>query len=87
VPHCRLKGLDAPVAMLVKLKQSIDFESIDRQPVGLLFALIVPEDATEAHLQLLASVVERFNDPATLAKLNQCQSEDELFSIFTAARS
>lgn len=87
VPHCRLKGLSAPIALLAKLKQSIDYEAVDRQPVSILFALIVPEDATEAHLQLLASVVERFNDPATLAKLNQCQHEDELYTTFTAARS
>ena len=47
VPHCRLNGLQKPIAALVKLPQAIDFEAIDKAPVDILFALIVPADATD----------------------------------------
>lgn len=87
VPHCRLKGLNQPIAALVKLPRKIDFEAIDKAPVDLLFALIVPVDATDEHLQLLASVVERVNDASTLKKIRHCTDPETLFERFINAGS
>ncbi len=85
VPHCRLSSISQAVAMLIRLPKPIDFEAIDRAPVDMIFALVVPQDATDEHLQLLASVVERVNDPSSLAKLRQCQTSNELYELFTKA--
>ncbi len=82
LPHCRLANIDRPVAALVKLDEAVDFESPDRQPVDLMFALVVPETATDEHLQLLAAVVERFNDSDTVAALRDSRDPDELFRLF-----
>lgn len=82
VPHCRLDNLQQPVAALIKLPTAIDFEAIDHKPVDLIFALIVPSDATDEHLQLLASVVERFNDPENLKKIRQSPDTQSLYTRF-----
>lgn len=82
VPHCRLSNIDRPVAALAKLDEAVDFESPDRKPVDLLFALVVPEAATEEHLNLLAAVVERFNDADRVKTLRHARSNDELFERF-----
>ncbi|GGX70223.1 PTS sugar transporter subunit IIA [Saccharospirillum salsuginis] len=82
VPHCRLANVDRPVAALAKLDEAVDFESPDRKPVDLLFALVVPEAATEDHLNLLAAVVERFNDSSRVDTLRKARSTEELFERF-----
>ena len=82
VPHCRLNGLTEPTAMLINLPIAIDFDAIDRAPVDLIFALIVPSEATDEHLQLLASVVERVNNPVTLSHIRESQNSDQLFDRF-----
>jgi PTS system nitrogen regulatory IIA component len=83
VPHCRLNGLTKPTAALVRLPKSVDFEAIDKAPVDLIFALIVPTDATDEHLQLLASIVERVNDPNSLRRIRNCVTSEALFEQFT----
>ncbi len=82
VPHCRLAHIDRPVAALAKLDEAVDFESPDRKPVDLLFALVVPEAATEDHLNLLAAVVERFNDVDRVKSLRNTRTTEELFERF-----
>ena len=85
IPHCRLVGLDKPTAALVLLTNPIDFQAIDAKPVDLVFALVVPIDATDEHLQLLAMVVERVNDPKSLALIRQCPSAMALYEQFVGA--
>jgi PTS system nitrogen regulatory IIA component len=85
VPHCRLDGLSQPIAALIKLPTGIDFQAIDNAPVDLLFALIVPTDATDEHLQLLASVVERVNDPSNLKKIRKTNTPAALYEQFVGA--
>ncbi|WP_196160131.1 PTS sugar transporter subunit IIA [Reinekea sp. G2M2-21] len=82
VPHCRLNGLHSPIAALIKLPQGVDFEAIDKAPVDLIFALIVPTDATDEHLQLLASVVERVNNPDVLHVIRNATTSEALYEQF-----
>lgn len=82
VPHCRLSGIKEPVAALVKLPTHIDFDAIDQAPVNLLFALIVPMDATDEHLNLLAAVVERVSRPDSLELIHHCRTATELYDLF-----
>lgn len=82
VPHCRLAQIEQPIAALAKLDEAVDFESPDRKPVDLLFVLVVPEAATDDHLNLLAAVVERFNDSALVKALRQASDNQTLYQQF-----
>lgn len=62
VPHGRIKGLKAPLAAFVRLKDAIPFESPDGQPVKLLIFLLIPDHVTQQHLEILSEVAEMFSD-------------------------
>ena len=64
IPHGRIKTLKEPVCAFVRTAQAIAFESPDGQPVNLVFAMLVPEHATEAHLELLSELAQMFSDAA-----------------------
>lgn len=85
VPHCRLAGLTKPIAALTKLPSGIDFDAIDQAPVDLIFALIVPEEATDEHLELLAAIVEKVNNPDNLRKLKNSKTAQALYDQFVVA--
>lgn len=84
VPHCRIANLEEPVAALVRLTSTVDYDAVDKKPVDLVFALIVPEQATDDHLQLLAAAVERFHNSDTLQQLRRCETASELYQTFVA---
>jgi len=79
IPHCRIPNCTGVIGALLQLKEPIDYEAIDNQPVDLLFALIVPEEAHDEHLQTLASLAERFNQPSYLEQLRLAQNPEQLF--------
>ena len=62
IPHGRIKTLKEPVCAFVRTASPIAFESPDGQPVNLVFAMLVPEHATEAHLELLSELAQMFSD-------------------------
>lgn len=62
LPHARVKGLHQPLAAFMRLCSPIPFETPDGKPVSDLLVLLVPEHATEAHLELLAEVAQIFAD-------------------------
>lgn len=61
IPHCRLKQCDKTFAVLLHLEQPIDFDALDRQPVDLIFALLVPDEATDEHLQTLRMLAQKLS--------------------------
>jgi nitrogen PTS system EIIA component len=69
IPHGRIAKLAAPVGAFLRLKEPIPFEAPDGKPVDLLFFVLVPEKATEAHLQILAALAEMFSDDAMRRRL------------------
>lgn len=69
VPHGRIKGLKAPLAAFVRLKEAIPFESPDGQPVKLLIFLLIPDHVTQQHLEILSEVAEMFSDEALRLQL------------------
>lgn len=64
IPHGRIKGLKAPLAAFVRLKEAIPFESPDGQPVNLLIFLLIPDNVTQQHLEILSEIAEMFSDQA-----------------------
>jgi PTS system nitrogen regulatory IIA component len=87
IPHGRIKGLKAPMAAVVQLAQPIGFDAPDEQPVNLLIFLLVPEAATQKHLEILSEIAELLSDGALRAKLNGSASAGELHSLIAAWRS
>lgn len=81
IPHGRLSGLGEPIGAFVRLETAIDYDAIDRQPVDLLFALLVPEEATDAHLQLLAQLARMFSDATFSQRLRGSHSSQELYEL------
>ncbi len=62
IPHGRIKALKEPVCAFVRTAAAIPFEAPDGAPVSLVFAMLVPEHATEAHLELLSELAQMFSD-------------------------
>jgi PTS system nitrogen regulatory IIA component len=62
IPHGRIKGLKAPMAAVFQLANPIGFDAPDDQAVGLLIFLLVPEAATQKHLEILSEIAELLSD-------------------------
>ncbi len=62
IPHGRIKGLKEALGAFVRLAQAVPFDAPDGKPVSLLFVLLVPEQATEKHLQILSELAQMFSD-------------------------
>lgn len=82
LPHGRLKGLEKPVGAFTILEQQIDFDAIDQKPVNMIFALLVPEEATDEHLQLLAQLAKIFSNKEAKEKLLGASSPEAALLIF-----
>jgi len=79
IPHARIKDSDKTIAAVIKLNQGVDYDSPDQKPVDLLFALLVPENSTEEHLQLLAQLAEMFSNTEFVTKLRAANDAGELY--------
>jgi PTS system nitrogen regulatory IIA component len=64
IPHGRMRGLKRAVAAVVRLAEPIAFDAPDGRPVGLLVALLVPENASQEHLELLSELAQMLSDRA-----------------------
>jgi PTS system nitrogen regulatory IIA component len=80
IPHGRLKESDTTLAAFIKLQEGIDFDASDNQPVDLLFALLVPEEATDEHLQLLAQLARMFSDEELVRQLRSAPDAHSLLT-------
>jgi PTS system nitrogen regulatory IIA component len=83
IPHCRLPNCGKVIGALITLQNKVDFESIDDEPVDLLFVLLVPEQATDEHLQILASLARLFNEESFCAKLREAGDSKTLYDLAT----
>lgn len=71
IPHGRIKGLKEAVGALVRLSHPIAYDAPDGQPVNLVFVLLVPEKATDLHLQILSELAQMFSDRTLRERLLQ----------------
>jgi PTS system nitrogen regulatory IIA component len=81
-PHARLKGLRQPLAAYLRLRQPIPFDAPDGNPVEELFVLLVPQQATEAHLKLLAQAAQMFGDLFFHDHLRRQKNAADVYQIF-----
>lgn len=70
IPHGRVKGIKNAIGALVRLMHPVAFDAPDGKPVGVMFVLLVPEHATELHLQILSELAQLFSDTEMREQLN-----------------
>ncbi|MFV2031815.1 MAG: PTS sugar transporter subunit IIA [Gammaproteobacteria bacterium] len=85
VPHARLPELDTTIGCFIRLKQAVNFEAMDQQPVDLIFCIIIPEHATDEHLQILSSLAKIFSQDQIRADIRDASSADQIVRIIGAA--
>ncbi|MCD6681853.1 MAG: PTS sugar transporter subunit IIA [Burkholderiaceae bacterium] len=83
IPHGRIKGSKEAMAAVVRLAQPIPFDAPDGKPVGLLVFLLVPEAATEEHLELLSELAELLADTPTREALLACDDPVRMHRILS----
>ncbi len=83
IPHGKLASLDRLYGLFARLERPIHFESIDEQPVDLIFLLLAPESAGADHLKALARVSRLLRDKGVCEKLRGTDNADGLFALLT----
>ena len=87
IPHGRIKGLKSPMAAVFQMARPIGFDAPDEQPVGLLIFLLVPEAATQQHLEILSEIAELLSDSGLRERLIQCSDAAELHNMIASWKS
>ena len=83
IPHGKLAQLEKLQGMFVRLEVPVDFESIDDQPVDLIFLLLAPEEAGADHLKALARVSRLLRDKGMCEKLRGTEEADALYALLS----
>jgi len=87
LPHARLEDVTRIIGVFIKLERPLDYDSVDRQPVDLIFALFAPKDSGVDHLKALALVSRTMRDMAIVAKLRANVDPAKLHAILTENRT
>jgi nitrogen PTS system EIIA component len=82
IPHGRIKGLKQAAGAFLRLATPVPFDSPDGRPVNLLFILLVPEQATEEHLQILSELAQRFSERPFRDKLLAAPDAATIVALF-----
>src|SRR5690606_20757197 len=83
IPHGRIKGLKAPLIAVLRAEGGVPFESPDGQPVRLLVVLLVPEHATEEHLEILSELAEILSDATVRESLLTVADPSAIFRVLS----
>jgi PTS system nitrogen regulatory IIA component len=84
VPHCRATNCSQPLGSLITLASPIDFDAPDDQPVDLIFVLLVPQEAHQQHLDILAGIAGLFQQEEFCHALRAAQDAAQLHGIATS---
>ena len=87
IPHGRIKGLKAPMAAVFRLAQPIGFDAPDEQPVVLLIFLLVPEAATQKHLEILSEIAELLSDAGLREQIKSSTDAAQLHALIAGWQS
>ncbi|MVW71973.1 MULTISPECIES: PTS sugar transporter subunit IIA [unclassified Bordetella] len=86
VPHGRVKGLESPMAAFLRLSQPIAFDAPDGEPVSMLMCLLVPEAATQQHLDILAELAHLMSNKALREALATEKDPNEVHRMLTTGQ-
>ena len=81
IPHGRVSNSSETIGAFVQLSDGIDCDALDQQTVNLMFGLLVPEESTEEHLQLLARLAQMFGDAELREQLRTAPDSQTLYSL------
>lgn len=87
IPHGKLEKLDRITGLVAVLDQPVDFESVDEQPVDIVFMLLAPDDSNADHLKALARVARVLRAPETLKSLRDADDRATAFHLLANART
>ena len=83
LPHGRLPDCQEPIGIFVSLAEGVDFDAIDQEPVKLLFALLVPENSTQEHLEILARLADFFRQDKNRQLLENATSPETVYNLLS----
>ena len=83
IPHGKSSAVDNLVMAVGKTSEPIDFESIDKRPVDIIFLLISPLDQTGPHIQALAGISRLMTDLPTRSRIDECSTAEQLYKLVT----
>ncbi len=81
VPHSRMANCTRATGAFLRLEHGVDFNTTDRQPVDILFAVVVPVDHIDEHLEILALLAQLFSDRELCARLRSCKQPSDAFEL------
>lgn len=84
LPHARLETVRKPFGLLAHLREPLDFDAVDEQPVDLVFLLLLPTGEGAGHLNVLACVARKLRDPETAAGLRGARDAAGLYASVSA---
>lgn len=87
IPHGRARGLKEAAGVFIRLKNPIPFDAPDGKPVQSLFVLLVPEQATDLHLQVLSELAQLFSSKQLREQLLSAPSRADLYQLLTGWNS
>lgn len=80
IPHGRIEGIDDIVAIVVTSEEPIQFDAIDDKPVDIFFALLVPSEQTQEHLQTLSSIARKLSDKEIVKAIRAAARKDQIIA-------
>lgn len=83
IPHCRFNTEGLTYCAVLSLSTPIDFDAVDGKPVDIIIAMLVPENAESAHLELLASLAESLQNQKYVSELREAKDDASLFEVAT----
>ena len=84
IPHSKLPNAHKAIAAFIQLEAGVEFDAADDKKVDLLFALLLPEDSDDEHVQILAILAEMFSNDEFLSKLRAATMPEELYELITS---
>lgn len=78
IPHGKIKGLSQMIAVIVTSNQPIEFDAIDSQPVDIFFAILVPEEQTDKHIQALSGIARKLSNKDTVKAIRSANNKNEI---------
>ncbi len=82
LPHARISGVEEAHGALIVLQEGAEYDALDQKPVDIIFGLLVPEEATDEHLQILAKLASLLDDTDFCDRLRNAKDEDQLLQVF-----
>jgi len=84
LPHSRCQYANTAIIAIISLEEPVDYDSIDKQGVDLAFGLLVPKEATQEHLNLLADIARLMSDPEKKNQLSKAKSSQEVIELISS---